>query len=46
MTNAMPIPTVGEGLASGGLDFLAGGRVLGVPVSVWLLVVLSSCWSY
>jgi ribose transport system permease protein len=40
MTNAMPIPTVGEGLASGGLDFLSGGRVLGIPVSVWLLVVL------
>jgi len=40
MTNAMPIPTVGEGLASGGLDFLVSGRVLGVPVSVWLLAIL------
>ena len=40
MTNAMPIPTVGEGLASGGLDFLVSGRVLGVPVSVCLLAIL------
>jgi ribose transport system permease protein len=37
MSNAMPIPTVGEGLASGGLDFLIGGQILHVPVSVWLL---------
>jgi ribose transport system permease protein len=40
MSNAMPIPTVGEGLASGGLEFLTNGRMLGIPVSVWLLLVL------
>jgi ribose/xylose/arabinose/galactoside ABC-type transport system permease subunit len=40
MSNAMPIPTAGEGLNSAGLDFLAGGRELGVPVSVWLLLAL------
>jgi ribose transport system permease protein len=40
MSNAMPIPTVGEGLASGGLDYLVSGRILGIPVSVCLLVVL------
>ncbi len=40
MSNAMPIPTVGEGLASGGLDFLVNGQWIGVPVSVWLLLLL------
>jgi ribose transport system permease protein len=40
MSNAMPIPTVGEGLASGGLEYLVGGRIIGIPVSVWLLLLL------
>src|SRR5712692_2771469 len=40
MSNAMPIPTVGQGLASSGLEFLVNGQVLRVPVSVWLLLVL------
>jgi ribose transport system permease protein len=40
MSNAMPIPTVGAGLASGGLDFLISGQILHVPVSVWLLIGL------
>jgi ribose transport system permease protein len=40
MSNAMPIPTVGEGLNSSGLDFLVSGRLLGVPVSVCLLLIL------
>src|SRR5262245_27329388 len=39
MSNAMPIPTVGEGLGSGGLEFLANGRLLGIPVSAWLLLL-------
>jgi ribose transport system permease protein len=40
MSNAMPIPTVGQGLASSGLEFLVNGQILRVPVSVWLLLVL------
>lgn len=40
MSNAMPIPTVGQGLASGGLDYLVNGRFLRVPISVWLLLGL------
>jgi ribose transport system permease protein len=40
MSNAMPIPTVGEGLDSRVLDYLVSGQILGIPVSVCLLVVL------
>jgi ribose/xylose/arabinose/galactoside ABC-type transport system permease subunit len=40
MSNAMPIPVVGEGLNSSGLDFLVSERLLGVPISVWLLLLL------
>lgn len=40
MTGAMPIPTVGEGLDSRGLEFLANGKWLGIPTSVWILAGL------
>jgi ribose/xylose/arabinose/galactoside ABC-type transport system permease subunit len=40
MSNAMPIPTVGESLDSRLLDYLVSGRILGIPVSVCLLAVL------
>src|SRR5205814_5394085 len=40
MSNAMAIPVTTEGLSSAGFDWLANGRVVGIPVSAWLLVIL------
>lgn len=40
MNNAMAIPVTTEGLSSAGFDWLANGRIAGIPVSACLVVAL------